>query len=234
MTMLTWWLSVRIPKDYTQGLSIMSFPERQPKQYVLSPAKRSERIVRFAFDYAKRYGRNKVTAVHKSNILKITDGLFLSVAKEVADGYPDIEFEDRIVDNMAMQLVRNPNQFDVIVTTNLFGDILSDLCSGLVGGLGMAPGANIGEKLAVFEPVHGSAPKYVGQNKVNPTATILTGALMLRHLGEMEAAQRVEDAVQAVVASGKDVTYDLKPDRNDLSAVGTRQMAEAIVKQMKQ
>ena len=196
--------------------------------------KASERIVRFAFDYAQRYGRRKVTAVHKSNILKITDGLFLSVAKEVADDYPDIEFEDRIVDNMAMQLVRNPNQFDVIVTTNLFGDILSDLCSGLVGGLGMAPGANIGEKLAVFEPVHGSAPKYVGQNKVNPVATILTGALMLRHLGEMDAARRIEDAVQAVVASGTDVTYDLKPDRNDPGAVGTRQMAEAIVRQMKQ
>lgn len=192
----------------------------------------SERIVRFAFDYTRRYGRKKVTAVHKSNILKLTDGLFLSVAREVAADYPEIEFEDRIVDNMAMQLVRDPNQFDVIVTTNLFGDILSDLCSGLVGGLGMAPGANIGEKLAVFEPVHGSAPKYVGQNKVNPSATILTGALMLRHLGELEAAQRIENAVEALVSEGDRVTYDLKPDRNDPSAVGTREMAEAIVEKM--
>jgi len=192
----------------------------------------SERIVRFAFDYARRYGRKKVTAVHKSNILKVTDGLFLAVAKEVAANYPEIAFEDRIVDNMAMQLVRDPNQFDVIVTTNLFGDILSDLCSGLVGGLGMAPGANIGEKLAVFEPVHGSAPKYVGQNKVNPCATILSGALLLRHLGEDDAAERVERAVEAVVSQGARVTYDLKADRNDPTAVGTREMAQAIVEAM--
>ena len=192
----------------------------------------SERIVRFAFDYARRYGRKKVTAVHKGNILKVTDGLFLKVAKEVAANYPGIEFEDRIVDNMAMQLVRDPNQFDVIVTTNLFGDILSDLCSGLVGGLGMAPGANIGERLAVFEPVHGSAPKYVGKNKVNPCATILSGALMLRHLGENDAADRVERAVEAVVAKGERVTYDLKADRNDPTAAGTLEMAQAIVEQM--
>ena len=194
----------------------------------------SERIVRFAFDYASRYGRNKVTAVHKSNILKITDGLFLAVAKEVAAEYPDIEFEDRIVDNMAMQLVRNPNQFDVIVTTNLFGDILSDLCSGLVGGLGMAPGANIGENLAVFEPVHGSAPKYVGKNKVNPSATILSGALMLRHLGENDAAERIERAVETVVSKGDRVTYDLKADRDDPTAAGTLEMAQAIVDAMKE
>jgi len=129
-------------------------------------------------------------------------------------------------------LVRDPNQFDVIVTTNLFGDILSDLCSGLVGGLGMAPGANIGEKLAVFEPVHGSAPKYVGQNKVNPCATILSGALLLRHLGEDDAAERVERAVEAVVSQGARVTYDLKADRNDPTAVGTREMAQAIVEAM--
>ena len=194
----------------------------------------SERIVRFAFEYATRFGRKKVTAVHKSNILKVTDGLFLAVAKEVAANYPRVVFEDRIVDNMAMQLVRDPNQFDVIVTTNLFGDILSDLCSGLVGGLGMAPGANIGDKLAVFEPVHGSAPKYVGMNKVNPSATILTGALMLHHLGEEEAAVRVEKAVEAVVAEGKHVTYDLKPDRNDPTAVGTREMTAAIVQKMQE
>jgi isocitrate dehydrogenase (NAD+) len=192
--------------------------------------KASERIVRFAFEYARTHGRKKVTAVHKANVLKLTDGLFLSVAQEVASGYPDIAYEDRIVDNMSMQLVRDPNQFDVIVTTNLFGDILSDLCSGLVGGLGLAPGANIGDTLAMFEPVHGSAPKYAGQNKVNPAATILSGALMLRHLGETEAAQRVENAVAAVVAEGRYVTYDLKSDRNDRTAVGTHQMAEAIAK----
>lgn len=194
----------------------------------------SERIVRFAFEYARKYKRKKVTAVHKANVLKITDGLFLGTAREVAARYPDIAFDDRIVDNMAMQLVRDPNQFDVIVTTNLFGDILSDLCSGLVGGLGLAPGANIGEKLAVFEPVHGSAPKYAGMNKVNPAATILTGALMLRHLGEEDAAERVEKAVEAVVAEGKYVTYDLKPDRNDPTAVGTREMAEAIIAKMRE
>jgi isocitrate dehydrogenase (NAD+) len=194
--------------------------------------KASERIVRFAFEYARRYGRKLVTAVHKSNVLKITDGLFLSIAEEVAAEYPEIDYNHRIVDNMCMQLVRDPTQFDVIVTTNLFGDILSDLCSGLVGGLGLAPGANIGDTLAVFEPVHGSAPKYVGQNKVNPAATILTGALMLHHLGEDETAQRIERAVEAVVGEGLNVTYDLKSDRNDPTAVGTMEMARAIVDAM--
>lgn len=193
----------------------------------------SERIVRFAFDYARRYRRKKVTVVHKANILKITDGLFLSSAQKVAEDYPDIEFEDRIVDNMAMQVVRCPQQFDVIVTTNMFGDILSDLCSGLVGGLGLAPGANIGDKLAVFEPVHGSAPKYAGMNKVNPCATVLSGALMLRYLGEEVTAERIEKAVDTVVAKGEHVTYDLKADRNDPTAVGTRQMAEAIAEEVR-
>jgi isocitrate dehydrogenase (NAD+) len=191
--------------------------------------KASERVVRFAFEYARANGRRKVTAVHKANILKATDGLFLSVAREVAQGYPDIAFEDRIVDNMCMQLVQRPLEYDVLVLPNLFGDIVSDLCSGLVGGLGVAPGANIGDELAVFEPVHGSAPKYAGKNKVNPTATILSGMLMLRHLGEKQAADRVQDAVAAVVAEGENVTYDMKPSRDDPTAVGTQEMADAII-----
>ncbi len=189
----------------------------------------AERVVRFAFEYAKREGRSQVTAVHKANILKATDGLFLSVAREVAEEYPEIAFNDRIVDNMCMQLVQRPLEYDVLVAPNLYGDIVSDLCSGLVGGLGVAPGANIGTDLAVFEPVHGSAPKYTGQNKVNPMATILTGALMLRHLGERDAAARVEDAVASVVSAGESVTYDLKPTRDDPTAVGTREMGDAII-----
>lgn len=192
----------------------------------------SERIVRFAFEYARANNRRKVTAVHKANILKATDGLFLRVAQEVAADYPDVEFEDRIVDNMCMQLVQRPQEYDVLVMPNLYGDIVSDLCSGLVGGLGVAPGANMGSELAVFEPVHGSAPKYAGKNKVNPTATILSGALMLRHLGEREAAGRMEAAVAAVVAEGRSVTYDLKPTRGDPTAVGTREMADAIIAAM--
>jgi isocitrate dehydrogenase (NAD+) len=193
----------------------------------------SERIVRFAFDFARANGRKKVTAVHKANILKITDGLFLGVAKEVAAQYPDIEFNDRIIDNMCMQLVQRPHEYDVIVTTNMFGDILSDLCSGLVGGLGVSPGANIGTDLAMFEPVHGSAPKYAGKDKVNPTATILSGALMLRHLGEQAAAERLEKAVAQVIADGKCVTYDMKSRRDDPTAVGTREMADAIIEAMR-
>jgi isocitrate dehydrogenase (NAD+) len=191
--------------------------------------KGSERIVRFALEYARTNGRRKVTAVHKANILKATDGLFLRVAEQVASAYPDIEFNDRIVDNMTMQLVQRPHEYDVLVMPNLYGDIVSDLCSGLVGGLGVAPGANIGDDLAVFEPVHGSAPKYAGKNKVNPTATILSGSLMLRHLGERQAAERVEAAVAAVIADGRYVTYDLKPTRDDPTAVGTKEMADAII-----
>ena len=193
----------------------------------------TERVVRFALEYARANGRGRVTAVHKANILKATDGLFLQVAREVAEGYPDVEFNDRIVDNMAMQLVQRPHEYDVLVCPNLFGDVLSDLCSGLVGGLGVAPGANHGQDLAVFEPVHGSAPKYAGQNRTNPTATILSGVMMLRHLGEVAAAERVEGAVQAVIAEGRRVTYDLKASRDDRSAVGTQEMAEAIVEAMK-
>jgi isocitrate dehydrogenase (NAD+) len=192
----------------------------------------TERIVRFAFEYARANDRHLVTAVHKANILKATDGLFLKVAREVAAEYPDIDFNDRIVDNMTMQLVQRPYEYEVLVCPNLFGDILSDMCSGLVGGLGVAPGANIGRDLAVFEPVHGSAPKYAGQNKMNPTATILSGVLMLRHLGEKQAADRVEAAVRAVIAEGKNVTSDLKPTRDDQEAVGTQEMADAIIAAM--
>ena len=190
------------------------------------------RIVKYAFEYARKHGRKKVTAVHKANILKFSDGLFLEVAREVAKGYTDIEFEDRIVDNMCMQLVQKPELYDVLVLPNLYGDILSDLGAGLVGGLGVAPGANIGEAGAVFEATHGSAPKYKGQWKMNPTALILSGVLMLEHLGEHEAAKRLEGAVAKVIAEGKDVTYDMKPSRDDPSAVGTMEMARAIVRAM--
>lgn len=191
----------------------------------------SERIVRFAFDYAIANGRHKVTAVHKANIQKYSDGLFLHVARQIAEEYADsgIEFEDRIVDNMCMQLVQKPDLYDVLVLPNLYGDIVSDLCCGLVGGLGVAPGANLGEGIAVFEPTHGSAPKYAGQNRVNPTATILSAVMMLHHLGEHVAADRLERAVAAVIAAGDQVTYDLKPTRDDPSAVGTSEMADAII-----
>lgn len=169
----------------------------------------SERIIRFAFELARKEGRKKVTAVHKANIMKCTDGLFLAVAREIAKDYPEIEFEDRIVDACSMKLVQQPEIFDVLVLPNLYGDIVSDICAGLVGGLGVAPGANIGEDIALFEPVHGSAPKYTGMDKVNPLATILSGVMMLKHLGEAEAALRVEKAVEEVLTEGKYLTYDL-------------------------
>lgn len=188
--------------------------------------KASERIARFAFEYASREGRKKVTAVHKANILKTTSGLFLECAKRIAQQYPQIEFEDRIVDNMAMQLVKKPELYDVIVTTNLFGDILSDLCAGLVGGLGVAPSANIGEGVAVFEPVHGSAPKYTGMNKVNPTAMILSSVLMLKYIGERKAAGRIEDALREVLKEGKVVTYDLG------GSAKTSEMAAEIIRKL--
>ena len=192
----------------------------------------SERIVRYAFQYARENNRRKVTAVHKANIMKFTDGLFLAVARKVSAEFSDIEFEDRIVDNMCMQLVQKPELYDVIVLPNLYGDILSDLAAGLVGGLGVAPGANIGEDCAIFEATHGSAPKYKGLNKVNPTAVILSAMLMLRHLKENKAADRLEAAVSAVIAEGKHVTYDMKADRNDPTAVGTREMADAICRKL--
>lgn len=194
----------------------------------------SERIVKYAFEYARKYNRKKVTAVHKANIMKFSDGLFLEVARNVAKQYNDIQFEDRIVDNMCMQLVQKPEDYDVLVLPNLYGDIVSDLCAGLIGGLGVAPGANIGEGGMLFEATHGSAPKYKGLNKVNPTAVILSGMLMLRYIGETVAADKLEKAVAAVIKEGKDVTYDMKDNRNDPSAVGTMQMAEAIAKKVKQ
>lgn len=189
---------------------------------------RSRRIVKFAFDYARNYKRKKVTAIHKANIMKFSDGLFLACAREVAKSYPEIEFEDRIVDNMSMQLVQKPQQFDVLVAPNLYGDILSDLCAGLIGGLGVAPGANLSETMAVFEPTHGSAPKYTGLNKVNPMAMMLSGVLMLRHLGETTAADKLEKAIAAVIAEGKYVTYDFKPSAPS-QAVGTSQVADAVI-----
>ena len=192
----------------------------------------SKRIVKCAFDYARENGRKKVTAVHKANIMKYSDGLYLKTAMEVAKDYPEIQFEERIVDNMCMQLTQKPELYDVLVLPNLYGDIVSDLGAGLIGGLGMAPGANLGPNGAVFEATHGSAPKYKGLNKVNPTALILSGMLMLRHMGEMDAAQRLENAVAAVIAEGKHVTYDMKADRNDPTAVGTQEMAAAICAKM--
>jgi isocitrate dehydrogenase (NAD+) len=192
----------------------------------------TRRIVKYAFEYARKNGRKKVTSVHKANILKYSDGLFLEVSREVAKEYPDIEFEDRIVDNMCMQLVQKPELYDVLVLPNLYGDIVSDLAAGLVGGLGVAPGANIGEGGAVFEATHGSAPKYKGQYKMNPTALILSGVLMLDHLGESRAARRLENAVARVIEEGKDVTYDMKPHRDDPTAVGTLDMARAIIRAM--
>jgi isocitrate dehydrogenase (NAD+) len=187
----------------------------------------SERIARFAFDYARREGRRKVTAVHKANIMKLSDGLFLSVAGEVAKDYPDIQFDNRIVDNMCMQLVQKPEQYDVLLCPNLYGDILSDLCAGLVGGLGVAPGANIGREMAVFEAVHGSAPQYAGLNKVNPTALILSAAMMLGHLGEARAARALFQGTRAVIGEGKHVTYDLG------GTAGTREMGEAIAEEVR-
>jgi isocitrate dehydrogenase (NAD+) len=192
----------------------------------------TERIVRYALQYARDNGRKKVTAVHKANIMKHTDGLFLATARKVAQEFPEVEFEDRIVDNMCMQLVQKPEQYDVLALPNLYGDILSDLAAGLVGGLGVAPGANIGPDGAVFEATHGSAPKYKGLNKVNPTALILSAVLMLHHMKEKEAGDRLERAVAAVIAEGKDVTYDMKPHRDDPTAVGTREMAAAICRKM--
>ncbi|NLM47019.1 MAG: isocitrate dehydrogenase (NAD(+)) [Firmicutes bacterium] len=188
--------------------------------------KGSERICRFAFEYAVKNNRRKVTAVHKANIMKCTDGLFLSVAREVARDYPQIEFEDKIVDNMCMQLVQKPELYDVMVAPNLYGDIVSDLCAGLVGGLGVVPGANIGDNLAIFEPVHGSAPKYAGQDIANPTALLLSAVMMLRYLGETEAADKVENALAAVIREGKTVTPDLGG-----RAKGS-EMASAIVDKM--
>lgn len=193
----------------------------------------TERIVKFAFDYAVAHKRRKVTAVTKANIMKYTDGLFFKVAQDVAKQYPGIEYEERLIDNMCMQLVQKPELYDVICLPNLYGDILSDLCAGLIGGLGIAPGANHGKDIALFEAVHGSAPKYKGMNKVNPTAVLLSGVLMLEHLGEKAAAQKLESAIAAVIAEGKSVTYDLKPAPTDPTAVGTKEMGDAIIRKLR-
>lgn len=194
----------------------------------------TEKIVRFAFEYAIKNKRKKVTCVHKANIMKFTDGLFLKVARDVARDYEGkIEFEDRLIDNMCMQLVQKPWDYDCLVLPNLYGDIISDLCAGLVGGLGVAPGANIGETCAIFEATHGSAPKYRGKNKVNPVAMILSGVMLLKFIDEEKAAQRLEEAVKEVIKEGKKVTYDLKADKNDPTAAGTSEMADAIIERLR-
>jgi isocitrate dehydrogenase (NAD+) len=219
--------------DFIQRVSKVSLSKDAAISIKYISVAASRRIVKFAFEYARANKRRKVTAVHKANIMKFSDGLFLATAQEVAKDYPDIQFEDRIVDNMCMQLVQKPELYDVLALPNLYGDILSDLSAGLIGGLGVAPGANIGEKYAVFEPVHGSAPKYAGQNKVNPMAMMFSGVLMLRHLGERDAADLMDRAMAAVIAEGKDVTYDLKPRPDDPTAVGTSQVADAIIAKMR-
>lgn len=190
----------------------------------------TERIVRSAFEYAKKHGRKKVTLGHKSNIMKFSDGLFLRVGTRVAEEeFPEIEFEERIIDNLCNQLVSRPEEYDVVVLPNLYGDIVSDLAAGMIGGLGVAPGANIGDEYAIFEATHGSAPKYAGLNKINPTALMLSGVMMLHHLDESDAATVLEGAIASVIAEGKDVTYDLKPTRDDPTAVGTSEYADAII-----
>lgn len=220
-----------IIRENTEGLysGIEQFKDQNTAESIrIITRKASERIVRFSFEYAIREGRKKVTAVHKANILKVTCGLFLESARNIAKNYSQIKFEDCLVDNMAMQLVKNPELYDVIVTTNLFGDILSDLCAGLVGGLGMVPSANIGDDIAVFEPVHGSAPKYAGLNKVNPTAMILSSVLMLKHIGEKDVAMKIRNALRQVLRGGKTVTYDLG------GKASTTEMANEIIKKIEE
>ena len=216
-------LNARQPKRIADSSGISIKP--------LSP-EASEQIIRFAFEYARANGRARVSCITKANIMKHTDGLFLSVFREVAPDYPEIEPRETLVDALCMGLVQRPEEFDLLVLPNLYGDIISDLTAGLVGGLGVAPGANIGTDAAVFEATHGSAPKYTGQNRVNPTAMILSGKLMLEHIGERDAAERLEDAVAAVIAEGDRVTYDLKPTRDDPTAVGTSEYADAIIERL--
>jgi len=192
----------------------------------------ARRVTKFAFEYARANKRKKVSCAHKANILKFSDGLFLAVARDLAKDYPDIEFEDIVIDTLCMRLVRNPQQFDVIVLPNLYGDFVSELCAGLVGGLGVAPGANLGDDVAVFEPTHGSAPKYAGLNKVNPMAMMLSGVMMLHHLGEKKAADRLEKAIATVIIEGKNVTHDLKPNPGNGKAVGTSQVADAVIEKL--
>jgi isocitrate dehydrogenase (NAD+) len=218
---------------FLEGLSKKKIPPDSAIGIKPISVEASRRIVRFAFKYALENGRRKVTAVHKANIMKYSDGLFLEAARETAKDYEGrITFEDRIVDNMCMQLIQKPEDYDVIVLPNLYGDIVSDLAAGLVGGLGVAPGANIGDGVAVFEPTHGSAPKYTALNKVNPTAIILSAVMMLKYLGETGAAERLERAAAGVIAEGESVTYDLKKDRQDPTSVGTKEMADAIIERL--
>jgi len=233
---------IEFARDSTEALRLIDFIRdatgdevRRDSGFSIKAISESgtRRIVKFAFDYARASKRKKVTAVHKANIMKFSDGLFQSVAKEVAAQYPDIEFEDMLVDALCMRLVVRPQQFDVLVLPNLYGDIVSELCAGLVGGLGFAPGANIGDSAAVFEATHGSAPKHAGKNRVNPMAMMLSGVLMLRHLNEARAADRLEKAIAEVVAEGKSVTYDVKADPDDPTAVGTSQVADAVISRLK-
>ena len=209
----------RVRED--SGLSIKSISEGA-----------SERIARFAFGYAAEHGRRSVTAGHKANIMKFSDGLFLHTVRRVAQDHPDVAFEERIIDNLTMQLVQRPEAYDVLLLPNLYGDILSELCAGLVGGPGVAPSANLGEELAVFEPTHGSAPRYRGLGRANPMAMMLAGAMLLRHLGEAEAGDRLEDAVAAVIADGRVLTYDLKPTRDDPTAATTGEVTDAVIAQL--
>ncbi|MCX6385243.1 MAG: isocitrate/isopropylmalate dehydrogenase family protein [Solirubrobacterales bacterium] len=215
-------------------LAQLGSPVREDSGISIKPISEfgSERIVEAAFAYAKENGRSKVTAAHKANIMKFTDGLFLETARTVAARHPEIEFEDRIIDNLCNQLISRPEEYDVIVLPNLYGDIVSDLCAGMIGGLGMASGANIGTEAAVFEATHGSAPKYKGLDRVNPTALMLSGVLMLRHLNEREAADRMENAIAEVIRKGDKVTYDLKLTRDDPTAVGTAAFADAVIEEM--
>jgi isocitrate dehydrogenase (NAD+) len=230
---------VEFPKDSAEAQQIIAMAKdkiRPDSAISIKPISvtGTRDIVRYASEYAVANGRRKVTAITKANIMKCTDGLFYDVAREVAKDYEgQIEYEERLIDNMCMQLVQKPEYYDVLVLPNLYGDIISDLCAGLVGGLGMAPGANIGKEMAVFEATHGSAPKYKGLNKVNPVALILSGVMMLRHMQEQEAADRLEQAVAAVIKEGKSVTYDMKPDPTDPTAVGTKEMADAIIEKLK-
>jgi len=233
---------IEFKKGETETIDLIKFIEektgkkiRQDSGISIKPISvfGTERIVRFAFEYARKNKRKKVTAVHKANIMKYSDGLFLEVARDVAIHYPDIEFEDKIVDNMCMQLVQKPELYDVLVLPNLYGDIISDLAAGLIGGLGLAPGANIGDEYAVFEPTHGSAPKYKGLNKVNPFAIILSAVMMLRYLGETQVADKIEKAVAEIIKEGRFVTYDMKSHDDPIPPVGTHEVAEALVKKIK-
>ncbi len=224
-------------KYFLQKINRLSTRKLQPDTAIsIKPISESasRKIVRFAFEYALANKRRKVTCVHKANIMKFTDGLFLKTAREVARHYENkIEFEDKLIDNMCMQLIQKPQGYDCLVLPNLYGDIISDLAAGLVGGLGVAPGANIGESCAIFEATHGSAPKYKGKNKVNPTAMILSGVMLLRHIQEFAAAEKLERAVAEVIKEGKSVTYDLKKDKDDPTAVGTSEMADAVIERLK-